>query len=244
MKLGILNACTPQDEEEFELKEFQSFTDFLGLVDHNFTLVEYRITEDEFPRHATECDAYLITGSPKGVYDHVGWIGQLGDFIRDSYTEGVKLVGICFGHQILAHALGGHAEKSQKGWGMGPNVVEVSQRKPWMKPALPDGSFYFCHQDQVMTLPPEAELLAGNEFCQNGMFVIGDQVLGLQAHPEFTTDVMERAIVLLQAETNDGVSEKAAAATAECAVDNPVMAQWIVNFLVGASPLEPKTSVK
>jgi len=114
MKLGILNACTPQEESDFQVEEFESFRDFFAQADHNFELIEYRVTEEEFPRHAGECDAYLITGSPKGVYDSEGWIGQLDDFIRDCYDEGQKLVGICFGHQILAQALGGRAEKSDK----------------------------------------------------------------------------------------------------------------------------------
>ena len=233
MKLGILNACTPEDEKNFQTLEFQNFINFLGLANHDMTLVEYRITEEEFPRSVGECDAYLITGSPKGVYDHDGWIGQLGDFIRDSHLEGKKMVGICFGHQILAHSLGGHAEKSEKGWGMGPNTVEIIAPQPWMTPELPRGNFYFCHQDQVTKLPDEAQRLAGNAFCPNGMFMIGDKVLGLQAHPEFTTDVMEKAITLLQAEVGEEVTGPAAKGTAEQQVDNPIMAQWIVNFLTG-----------
>lgn len=231
MQLGILNACTPQEEIDFKADEFQNFVDFFAQADHTMNLTEYRITEDEFPRHPGECDAYLITGSPKGVYDHEGWIGQLGDFIRDSYLEGTKLVGICFGHQILAHALGGHAEKSEKGWGMGPNVVAVSEPKPWMTPELPNGNFYFCHQDQVVTLPDEAELLAGNDFCPNGLFVIGEQVLGLQAHPEFTTEVMTTAIDLLRTVVDEDVVGMAEESTAAKSVDNQIMAQWIVNFL-------------
>lgn len=235
MKLGILNACTPEEEAEFQAEEFQNFVDFLELADHDMELVEYRITEEEFPRSAGECDAYLVTGSPKGVYDHEGWIGQLGDFIRDSHMEGAKLVGICFGHQILAHALGGHAEKSVKGWGIGPNRVNVSTPKPWMTPALPSGNFYFCHQDQVTSLPPEAELLAGNEFCPNGMFVIGDSVLGLQAHPEFTTEVMEKAIFSLRKVVGETLTERATDSTSSQQVDNAVMAQWIVNFIKGSN---------
>ena len=128
-------------------------------------------------------------------------------------------------------ALGGHAEKSDKGWGMGPKVVAVAEPKSWMTPELPNGHFYFCHQDQVVSLPDEAELLAGNSFCPNGMFVIGDQVLGLQAHPEFTTTVMTTAIDLLKGVVDEGVTSQAAEQTATLSVDNQIMAQWIVNFL-------------
>ncbi|MEM7133653.1 MAG: GMP synthase [Chloroflexota bacterium] len=232
MQLGILNACTPQDEEEFQAEEFQNFDQFFALADHGMTLIEYRITEGEFPRTTDECDAYLITGSPKGVYDDEGWIGQLGDFIRDSYLDGKKLVGICFGHQMLAHSLGGHTEKSSKGWGIGPNTVEIAKLQPWMAPRLPQGNFYFCHQDQVMRLPEGAIQLAGNAFCPNGMFIVGKQVLGLQAHPEFTANVMHRAIELLRPMVEEEQSNIAEVRTSERQVDNEIMAQWIVNFLM------------
>jgi len=234
MKLGILNACTPADEDEFQVKEFHIFTNFFAQVDHNFALTEYRITEGQFPQGADECDAYLITGSPKGVYDNDDWIGQLDHYIRDFYAAGHTLVGICFGHQILAHALGGQAKKSPKGWGMGPSIIEVTQSQPWMTPPLPTGNFYFCHQDQVTSLPQHAELLAGNEFCPNGMFTIGNQVLGLQAHPEFTTDIMVTAIDSLSKVVEPTVIDNAISTTAQRQVDNAIMAQWIVNFLVGS----------
>jgi len=236
MKLGILNACTPADEAEFGSQEFQSFQTFLALVDHDLILAEYRITENNFPATPGECDAYLITGSPKGIYDDEPWIAQLQQFIRAVHAQRQKLVGICFGHQILAHALGGHAEKSENGWGVGRHVVHVENERPWMQPALPIGGFYFCHQDQVVELPAEAERLAGNDFCPNGMFVIGDEesgdrVFGLQAHPEFTAEVMGKALTWLQTQMESETVAQAEANIIGHRVDNAVMARWIVNFL-------------
>ncbi len=236
MKLGILNACSPADEAEFGTREFETFQTFLAMADHDFMLVEYRITEGDFPDAPTACDAYLITGSPKGVYDGEVWIAQLQDFIRAAHAQRRKLVGICFGHQILAHALGGHTEKSEKGWGIGRHVVEIAATRPWMQPPLPTGGFYFCHQDQVQQLPNGAERLAGNNFCPNGMFVIGeeglgDRVFGLQAHPEFTPAVMAHAFNWLRTQADQALVDQAVARTVGQAVDNAVMAQWIVNFL-------------
>lgn len=231
MKLGILNACSPADEAEFGSEEFGSFQTFLAMADHDFALVEYRITDGDFPDAPDACDAYLITGSPKGVYDDEPWIAQLQEFIRDVYEQRRKLVGICFGHQVLAHALGGYTEKSQKGWGIGRHLLAVTEERPWMQPSLPTGGFYFCHQDQVKRLPPAATRLAGNDFCPNGMFVIGDQVFGLQAHPEFTPEVMGKALTWLRTQADATVIAQAEARTNGQAVDNAVMAQWIVNFL-------------
>lgn len=232
MNIGILNACSPADEAEFGTEEFASFQTFLAQAEHNFALHEYRITEGHFPATPTECDAYLITGSPKGVYDSEPWIEQLQQMIRDLYKHRQKLVGICFGHQILAHALGGFAGKSEQGWGLGRQVVDVIAERPWMQPTLPTGGFYFCHQDQVMQLPDGAHRLAGNDFCPNGMFVIGDQVLGLQAHPEFTAETMGKAVNWLRTMLDPAQINQVEAATVGQAVDNQIMAQWIVNFLM------------
>ena len=230
MKVGILNACTPAEEREFKAKEFANFQAFFDLVEHDLELVEYRVTEGEFPQ-AGDCDAYLITGSPKGVYDDEAWIARLSEFICRTHAHQTKLVGICFGHQILAHALGGHAQKSEKGWGLGLRRLQVDGGQPWMTPPLRQGSFYFCHQDQVVRLPETAELLAGSEFCPNGMFVIGGQVLGLQAHPEFTGDTMVKTIAWLRENSKIDSLESSSATLNNGTADNVVMAQWIVNFL-------------
>ena len=230
MKLGILNTCTPADEKDFDEEEFVNFQAFFNLAEHNFELIEYRVTEGQFPSNG-DCEAYLITGSPKGVYDKEAWIARLGDFIRETHAQQRKLVGICFGHQILAHALGGQAEKSEKGWGIGLQSLPITGEEPWMSPALPQGAFYYCHQDQVTRLPEGAKLLAGSKFCPNGMFAIGDLVLGLQAHPEFTDEVMGKTISWLQKNEKIDAQAAARAGQANGSATNGVMAQWIVNFL-------------
>ncbi len=236
MKIGILNTCTPEEEIDFNANEFENMRDFLNLTENDFELVEYRVTEGEWPVAKNECDAYLITGSPKGVYDREAWIAELGEFIRACHQQSIKMVGICFGHQILAHSLGGHAEKSEKGWGIGLKPLEITSQQPFMNPPLPHGHFYYCHQDQVMTLPEGAKLLAGSEFCPNGMFVIGDTIFGLQAHPEFTRDVMDKTIDWLDGRDivpNQTLSDAEASVTQREA-DNEVMSQWIVNFMAGS----------
>ncbi|MEM7113777.1 MAG: glutamine amidotransferase [Chloroflexota bacterium] len=230
MKLGVLNACTPAEEIEFDGSEFESFCHFFDLIDHDLNLIEYRITEGDFP-HIDDCDAYLITGSPKGVYDNEPWIAQLADFIHAVRAADTKLVGVCFGHQMLAHTLGGHAEKSHKGWGIGLREIEIAPNQSWMTPPLPSGNFHFCHQDQVIHLPPNAKRLAGNEFCPNGMFVISDRILGLQAHPEITHNAMDRTIEWLEPYVDEAVLQEAASTLEEGRADSVVMAQWVVNFL-------------
>ena len=235
--IGLLNACTPAEEVEFNASEVETFRRFLDLVPNQLKLVEYRITEGEFPASPAACDAFWITGSPRGVYDENPWISQLGDFIRDAYKAGKKLIGICFGHQILAHALGGHAEKSEKGWGMGRREVTLYDTPEWMQPPLAEKSLYFCHQDQVTRLPEGATHLGGNSFCPNAMFALGDQVLAMQAHPEFSADLMSYTVNYLAPSLDPGfVSE--VQGTIDHPTDSEVIARWIVNFLNSERPTQ------
>lgn len=231
MKLGILNATTPADEAIFQMPEIVNFRAFFDQVPNKLHLVEYRVTEGEFPPDLHECDAYLVTGSPQGVYDPDPWIPALAAILRRSYAAGQKLVGICFGHQMLAHTLGGHAEKSDRGWGMGLRRFTVVATPSWMAPPLMQGQLYFCHQDQVTHLPATAERLAGDTFCPNAIFAIGNQVLGIQGHPEFSPAFMTTLIDTLGAKAGDEVAKQAAASLQTGQPHATIVAQWVVNFL-------------
>ena len=236
MKIGLLNACTPAEEIEFNASEYDNFRDFLDLVPNKIELIHYRITEMEFPADPAECDGYLITGSPRGVYDTNRWIAELGDFIRATHAAGVKLVGICFGHQILAHALGGHAEKSDKGWGMGLRPFELNADKApeWLTLPADSGecNLYFCHQDQVIKLPNNATRLAGSEFCPNAMFTIEDKVLGMQGHPEFSQKTMTDTVDYFNDKLDsEFLSEVSATIGNGKSPDDVHAARWVVSFL-------------
>lgn len=135
-------------------------------------------------------DAYLITGSPRGVYDDDDWIASLHDLIRAIFRAGKPLMGICFGHQIIANALGGKAEKSSRGWGVGIRSVGVTGSSPLFPDDCQNLDLLYMHQDQVTALPDGATVLMGDEFCPIAAYNIGDQVLCFQGHPEFTQDVV------------------------------------------------------
>jgi len=235
MKLGILNATTPEDEASFALPEIENFQAFFDAIPHQLTLIEYRVTQGEYPSDLHACDAYLITGSPQGVYDPDPWIPALADFIRRSYAAGRKLVGICFGHQLLAHTLGGHTEKSTHGWGMGLRCFDILAAPAWMNPPLAQGQLYFCHQDQVLRLPTQAQRLASNPACPNAIFVIGDRVLGIQGHPEFSATYMATLIGMLAPTAGDVVAAQARASLQTGDPDATTVAQWVVNFLQHAA---------
>ncbi len=148
----------------------------------------YRVPMGEVPITPTECEAWVISGSPKGAYEEDVWISNLRKFIVAADQVKARMLGICFGHQLIAHSLGGRAEKSPKGWGVGVQEFAISDFMPWMDPPLKAASLLFSHQDQVVQLPKGARHLASSEFCRYQMFSVGHHIFSLQGHPEFTPE--------------------------------------------------------
>ncbi|GAE84990.1 glutamine amidotransferase-related protein [Bacteroides reticulotermitis] len=146
----------------------------------------YDVQKGELPDKLETNELYLISGSRAGAYEQDGWIDNLRHFIRRAHRLQIKMVGICFGHQLIAQALGGKVELSPKGWGAGIRSSKV---------VLPRAETYFTggemrlfynHNDQVVQLPAEAERIATSDFCENEGFVVGRHILCFQGHPEYT----------------------------------------------------------
>ena len=148
---------------------------------------EVAVIDGEFPAAAEAYDGYIVTGSAAGVYDDFDWIPPLMDFIRAVHAADRPLVGICFGHQVIAHALGGHAEKWHDGWGLGVYDVDLDAPPAWIPPA-DRVKLTHIHQDQVVRLPEAATRHGSTDFCRNAMFSIADNVFCMQGHPEFEPD--------------------------------------------------------
>lgn len=170
----------------------QMFAAFFDRLDGDLQYRYYQVKEGELPRVANECDAYLITGSKAGVYDTDPWIHSLQTWIADFHQQSAKLIGICFGHQIIAHSLGGEAAKSPRGWGVGVHATNVISNIETPDPGKL--RLLYSHQDQVQTLPPGAQVLASSDFCQYAAFKIDHRVLSFQGHPEFTPEYLQRLL--------------------------------------------------
>ncbi len=231
MVIGLLNAFTREEEEQTGTAEIDAFRDLLSQSLPGWNLCEFRLTEGELPADAAECDAWLITGSPQGVYDDHPWIDRLSSFIRSAFAAGRPQVGICFGHQILAHALGGRAEKSSQGWGIGLHRFDLGESPEWLTPIVDQPALYFCHQDQVVRLPPGATWLGGDARCPNAMFAIDRRVLGIQGHPEFTPGFMTGLVEVMRPQVGPAAADRAVDSLADGVPDSDTFARWIANFL-------------
>ncbi|ASP40529.1 hypothetical protein CHH28_18465 [Bacterioplanes sanyensis] len=195
LRLGLLETDELYDDLIDDYRSYGwMFRRFFEALGAKWQYRHYHIQQGQWPQQWDECDAWLITGSKSGVYDDAPWIPQLQQWIQQAYQQQQRLLGICFGHQILAHSLGGFAGQSQKGWGIGVHTTHIEHRPLWLNDDQAHIRLLYSHQDQVERLPREARRLAGSDFCPNAAFYIGDQVLGFQGHPEFTREYLQRLL--------------------------------------------------
>lgn len=192
----------------------------------------YDLTRGEAPKDLNECDAFISTGSRRSVYEEEPWIVAYAELVRRIHAASKPFVGVCFGHQMMGHALGGRVAKSPKGWGIGVHRFSVIEREAWMQPPAVQFSLLMSCQDQVEVLPPGAKVLASNEHCEVAMFRVG-AMLGIQGHPEFTPEFV-RPILESRRERIGSEHVDRALATLDQPRDNELLARWARSFLSAA----------
>lgn len=236
LRLGILDAVPAEYYLAGEKTDPDKFIDMFRKVPAPMAFRVYRATEGHFPLSLDECDAYLITGSPCSVYDTYTWIRGLEAFVRSAWGTHKPLVGICFGHQLIARTLGGCVELAEAGWLLGLHEISVRVEKPWMQGEGSRHGLFFINQDQVVRLPRAAERLADSDACANVMFTVDRRILALQAHPEQPRASMRAfSRVLLERYGLDSRIYDAALDSMDSAEpDAPRVAGWISTFLLDA----------
>lgn len=178
MKIGILRTGHSPEELTESLGNYDEM--FEQLLDGNdFEFETFSVVDGVFPSGTHAADGWLITGSKHGAYEDHAWIPPLEQLIRDVHAEGKPMIGVCFGHQIIAQALGGKVEKFAGGWSVG--------RTEYMLDGKPV-ALNAWHQDQVVELPADARVVGSSDFCANAMLAYGDNIWTVQAHPEFPAD--------------------------------------------------------
>ena len=233
MKIGLLKC-------DFVMPEFHGidggipdmFTHLLGQTGLGAELKIYRVWEGELPAATDECDAWFTSGARASVFEDLDWIKNFQQFIVALHADRRKTVGICFGHQMIAQALGGGVRRSERGWGIGVQQMSIAEEQPWMQPPMDSCRMLFTHQDQVEVLPSGARLLGSTEHCPNAMFAVGDHILSIQAHPEYSRPYLCAFIEPREA-IIDPITFKAGPASRELEHHRSEMAQWLRHFLQG-----------
>lgn len=236
MRLGVLAAGAVPPEFVTRFGEYpEIFARLYKSVDPSVEIDAYHVHLSVLPDRPDACDAWVVSGSKHGVYDDLPWIGPLKAFLRSARTKGVPMIGVCFGHQIMAEAFGGKAEKSAKGWGCGIQDYRVTRRPAWFEDAADRFTMHAMHQDQVTAIPDDASVLATSDFCEYAMLSYGDpdapDAISIQPHPEFERDYAKG---LLEMRSGVAIPEnltRPALAQIDTPVDGEAFARWSLRYL-------------
>jgi GMP synthase-like glutamine amidotransferase len=234
MKLGILKTGRPPKPA---IERFGTYPDmFMELLGRDaYAWRTYDVDGGELPNSPAECDGYLITGSSAGVYDPEPWIAPAMDFLRAAKGQ-AALVGVCFGHQLMAQAFGGQVVKSPKGWGVGEHVYELMRPEPWIGEPPLRVRLPASHQDQVVEKPPGAEVVFASEFTPYAALAWPDaRAISMQPHPEFEPAYAISLIEHRRGGTYRDEQADAAIASYSGADDRRRVGGWIKTFLAQAT---------
>jgi len=236
MKLGILECDhVPENLRSRYISYDLVFDRLLQPHARSLTCVNYCMFEEQYPEHSDECDAYLITGSARSVYEAEPWIERLEEYVRTLHQLRKPMIGICFGHQMIAQALGGRTEKVEQGWGVGRQTYQMLEVPEWLESCPAEFSILASHQDQVTQLPDGATRIATSDFCQNAAFTLGDHVLSFQAHPEFTKEFSQGILDLRR----QRFGEELYAAGVD-SLQHPIQADLVGSWMMRFLEIQPK----
>ena len=220
MRIGILQTGIAPDSLKADFGDYPAFFETL-LTGNEFEFTTYVVVNNDFPPDVQAADGWLITGSRHGAYENHAFITPLEDFIRSAAAGKVPMVGVCFGHQIMAQALGGKVEKFIGGWSVGANDYDFEGQTVTLNA---------WHQDQVTSVPKGAKIIAHSPFCAVAGLAYGTHGLSVQAHPEFSSEFIEG----LMDSRGKGVVPEALLSKARTRlndkIDQPLLARKIANF--------------
>ncbi len=237
MNIGILETGLINEKLSDRFDPYPvMFARLLNRAEQDLEYQPYSVIRGEMPDSIHDCDGWLITGSRHGAYENLDWMLALEGFIRELHSAAVPLVGICFGHQIIAQALGGEVVKSDSGWGIGLQTYEINKPLGWMAEVPEQVRIYSFHQDQVSVLPAGASVFSSSELCPYAGLSYGDSIISIQAHPEFE-EAYELALIDMY---GGNIVPQAVAAealdkiqTSGPKADTQLLADWLSSFFLG-----------
>ena len=187
--------------------------------------------DNQWPQAPQSFDAYVITGSPASVNDEgLPWLAPLLDWIRRLHAARLPTVGLCFGHQAIAKALGGHVAPHLGGWGLGLGDTHWHSPAPWMQPLQAHTRLMAAHNEQVVQMPAEAACMGSSSFCPVAAMRIGEHVFTTQFHPEMSRTFMNDLLDFLRPQLSPEVWARAQHSL-QASDDAPLFAQWMLQFM-------------
>jgi GMP synthase-like glutamine amidotransferase len=231
LNIAILKCDDVLEKFQAEFGNYpEMIIDMFSAVETTLNFTTYDVRVDQYPCISDNFDFYVITGSKASVYDGHKWISSLVRYVQALDKAGEKLFGICFGHQIIALAKKCLVEKSDKGWGIGVSSNQVSKRTDWLSGNIHRLNILVSHQDQVLSLPDGADVIAESKFCPYFFVQWGDNMLSVQGHPEWLP-AYSKALIN---DRRDRISKdcvETGLATLSTPLDNRVLAISVLDFI-------------
>jgi len=230
MHIAVL--VTNTDQSAFAARhprDAEKFTVLLKTARPDWQVTTFEVTENDFPASLQGFDGLLIGGSPASVNDENHWIERLSDLIRQAHGAGVPMMGVCFGHQAIAQALGGTVGPNPGDFILGTTETTFTARAPWMPAEARKITLASAHGEQVTALPQGAEVLGESPACPVAAYRIGTLVFATQHHPEMTPAFLAALVEEFAPEFPPEIGRHARASLAQ-APEGPRFAEWIARF--------------
>ncbi|MCZ8333949.1 MAG: type 1 glutamine amidotransferase [Rhodobacteraceae bacterium] len=229
MHIGLL--VTNTDDSDFAARhprDAEKFGRLVAGVRPDWQVTAFDLPNGEFPDGLQGFDGLLIGGSPASVLDDLVWVHRLMGAIREAYAMGVPMVGACFGHQAIAQALGGTVGRNPGPFVLGAAETEIVAPAPWMDKQARI-RLAAAHGEQVLALPPGAEVIGRSEGCPVAAYRIGKRVFATQYHPEMTPDFVAALVEEFAPHFPPEVGDTARASLPG-GIEGPRFAEWIARF--------------
>ena len=227
----LLIGFSSQSSENIHLPSPKRFQNLLSPFMPSAHWTTYNCVEGELPKKIDFFDAYIITGGKYSVFDSYDWQFSLFNFISRVCQKYIPIIGVCYGHQAITHVLGGEVMRHKNGYGVGVVELEVNNinQPKWLNPKLNKVNVFSMHQDQIIRLPKGAINFLSSQFCNFSGFYIENKVLGIQQHPEFTSELCRDLI--LKRKEKIGEKYKIALKSLDRETHGYILGQWMAKFL-------------
>jgi len=232
VRIAILDAV-PENywADDRGITDAQKFITLLQPQNPSARLDCFFVSKNHFPPSLEDYDAILVTGSPCSVHDDHDWIERLGGLIRHAVDLDKRVVGSCFGHQLVARTFGGEVGHNENGWLIGNFDVHISEPHDWMRPAVRITGMFHFNQERVTRLPDSARPFAHTDEYRDYGYTIGDNVMCFQGHPEQSQLSMTNFLRATDSLTEEQRA-KAAKHIENGEPDGQVWAEWMMRFFL------------